>query len=130
MDNPATTPTAPSSPPQSWGEEPNFRGTFGILSLCYSTLIICTWNTMHFSVPPKRYSDTRRFFLQVYWMVIALYAPELLLFLAIDERIRARIMVKEVLAVHRYLAKPKQVYLLSPVRRRKQIRDVTGTNLM
>ena len=25
---------------------------------------------------------------------------------------------------------PTQVYLLSPVRRRKQIRDVTGTNLM
>ena len=100
MEDPATTPTAPGSPPQSWGEEPNFRGTFGIILLCFNTLIICTWNTVHFNIPPKRYSETRRFFLQVSWMVIALYAPELLFFLAVNERVSADAMVEKVLAVH------------------------------
>ena len=99
MDDPAATigPTTPTSP---WGAEPEFRGTFGIILLCFNTLIICTWNTVHFNIPPKRYSDTRRFFLQVSWMVIALYAPEFLFFLAVNERISADTMVKAVLAAY------------------------------
>ena len=103
MGDPATDTTAPGNQPQSWGQPPNYRGTFDIIWLCFSTLIICTWNTVHFNIPLRRYSDARRLFLQVSWMVIALYAPELLLFLAINERIRACTMVNEVLAVHPHL---------------------------
>ena len=94
MDNTATTPTAPGNPPQSWGEEPNFRGTFGIIFLCFSTLIICTWNVVHFNVPARRYSDSYRLLFQVLWMVIALGAPEVLLFLALNEYIRAGELLK------------------------------------
>ena len=106
MEDPTTATTAPGNPPQSWGEEPNFRGTFGIILLCSSTLIICTWNTVHFNIPIRRYSNTRRFFLQVSWMIIALYAPELLLFLAINELISADTLVEKVLAVHKRLTGP------------------------
>ena len=107
MEDPATTTTAPGNPPQSWGEAPNFRGKSGIILLCFSTLIICTWSTVHFNIPTKRYSGTRRFFLQVCWMVIALYAPEFLLFLAINEIINADTLVERVLAVHKGLTGPR-----------------------
>ena len=72
---------------------------------------------MHFNIPPKRYSTIRRFFLQVSWMVIALYAPELLLYLAINERISADAMVKKVLAAHPHLAEPGLLdrYIYGPV---------------
>jgi hypothetical protein len=39
-------------------------------------------------------------------MVIALLAPEFLLFLAINDRINAGILLKEVLEFHPHLAKP------------------------
>ena len=106
MGDPATNTTIPGDPPQMWMPEPNQRGTFGIISLCFSTLIICTWNTLHFNIPTRRYSDTRRFFLQVFWMIVALLTPELLLYLAINERISAYTVVKQVLAVHPHLTAP------------------------
>ena len=60
--------------------EPKQRGTFAIISLCFSTLIICVWSTLHFNVPTRRYTVTRRVSLQVSWMFFALLAPEVLLY--------------------------------------------------
>src|SRR5258706_13452327 len=106
MENSATNATIRSNPPYRWMGEPNQRGTFGIVSFCSTTLIICIWSTLHFSIPTRRYTATRRFFLHVSWMVLALLAPELLLFLAINERTNASILVKKALEFHPRLAKP------------------------
>ena len=106
MENPATNSTTPSSPTYLWMGEPNQRGTFGIVVLCISTLIICVWSTVHFNVPAKRRTPTRCFFTQVLWMAIALLAPEYLLYLAINEWVDAAILVKRTLAFHPRLAKP------------------------
>ena len=107
MENPATNTTTPSNPPYKLMGEPNQRGTFGITSFCLSTLIICIWSTLHFNIPTRRYTDIRRFFLQVSWMIVALLAPEVLLYLAINERITAGILLKKVLKLHPHLAKPR-----------------------
>ena len=110
MADPATNTTTPAGTlSQSWGEEPNFRGTFGIILLCFSSMLIFAWNSLHFNIPTTRYSATRRFFLQVCWTFIAFCSPEFLLFLAVNERISANILVEKVLAVHPDLAKPKSV---------------------
>jgi len=106
MDNPATNTTSPGNPPFLWKAEPTQRGTFGIILLCLSTLIICVWDTIHFNIPIRRYTATRRFFHQVFWMIVALLAPELLLFMAINERVSARTLLKKVLRVHPHLAEP------------------------
>ena len=106
MENPANNSTAPSNPPYNWEAEPKRRGTFGIISLCFSTMIICVWSTLHFNIPIRRYTVARRFFLQVSWMIIALLAPEFLLYLAINERIMASVLLKKVLKFHPHLAKP------------------------
>ena len=106
MENPANNTTIPINPSHKWVGEPKERGTFGIISLCFSTLIICIWSTLHFNVPTRRYTVTSRFFVQVSWMFIALLAPEVLLFLAINERIGAGMLLKKVLRFHPHLAKP------------------------
>ena len=106
MEAPATDATTPGNSSQMWVPEPKYRGTFGIISLCFSTLIICTWSTLHFNIPTRRYSATRRFFLHVAWMLIALTAPELLFFLAINERVTASTLLDTVLDFHPRLAEP------------------------
>ena len=106
MNNTATNTTSPTNPPYVWEGEPKKRGTYGIISFCFSTLIICIWSTLHFNIPIRRYTATRRLFVQVFWMFIALLAPELLLFLAINEMVTARNLLKKVLKFHPHLAKP------------------------
>src|SRR5258706_6814159 len=106
MENPTNNTTTPSNPPYLWIGEPKQRTTFGILSFCFSTLIICVWSTLHFNIPTRRHSATRRVFLQLSWMVFALLAPEVLLYLAVNERISAGILLKQALKLHPHLAKP------------------------
>ena len=71
------------------------RDTIGIISFCFSTMIICVWSTVHFNIPATRHSPTRHFLLRIPWMLISLIAPELILFFAINERFNASILVKE-----------------------------------
>jgi hypothetical protein len=92
--------------PSPWVAEPTQRGTYGIISLCLSTLIICVWSTLHLNIPTMGCSTTRRFFLQVFWMFSALLAPELLLCFAMSERLNARILLKKVLKFHSHLEEP------------------------
>jgi hypothetical protein len=86
--------TTPSHPAYSWVEEPKQRGTFGILSLCLTTMIIYVWSAVHMNIPHTRHSSTRRFLTRVFWMLIALIVPEVLLFLATNERIQAHALEK------------------------------------
>ena len=106
MENPAAYTTTPSNPPYKWMGEPKQRGTLGIVSLCFSTSIIFIWSALHFNVPIKRYTNTRRFFYHVSWMFMTLFVPEILLFLATNESINASIFLKKVLKIHPHLAKP------------------------
>ena len=95
MENHASNATTAENPPFAWVEEPNERGTFGVLSFCFSTMIICVWNTLHFNIPTTRYRRTHRIFLRVFWMFIALLAPEVVLYIAINQRIDASSLAKQ-----------------------------------
>ena len=126
MSNPATNTTSPSDPSYLWEGEPKKRGTYGIISFCFSTLTICIWSALHFNIPIRRYTATRRLFLQVAWMFIALIAPELLLYLAINEMIKARILLKKVLKFHPHLAKPGMLAsMYNWIRGRAESKDVS-----
>ena len=106
MENATTNTTTSGDPPYLWIEEPKQRSTFGILSICFSTLTICVWSTLHFSIPRKRQTTTRRVLHHVLWMVVALLGPEFLLYLALHERIKAGAMLKRVLKFRTHLKKP------------------------
>jgi len=105
MENPTTNTTTPGNPPYLWIGPPKQRTTFGILSVCLTTTIICVWSTLHFNIPSRPHTPIRRFFLQVPWVVVALLAPEVLLFMALSERIDATALMKSALEFHPCLAK-------------------------
>jgi hypothetical protein len=91
MENRTSNTTKPS---YSWVEEPNQRGTFGILSFCLSTMTICVWSTVHIDIPNTRHSSTRSYLYHALWTLITLIAPEFLLYLAINESIQAHTLEK------------------------------------
>ncbi|EIN12163.1 hypothetical protein PUNSTDRAFT_130431 [Punctularia strigosozonata HHB-11173 SS5] len=76
--------------PILWVSEPNFRGTFGIFSLCFSTLLISVWSAVHMDIPTYRPSIYRSFATSFLWMAAALFCPELLMFIAFNQRSNAR----------------------------------------
>lgn len=81
--------------PVLWVPQPKFRGTFGILSLCMSTLLICVWNALHLDIPIRRYTTARKLLVSVSWMIIAIFGPELLLFIAFNQRVAASAVTKQ-----------------------------------
>jgi len=107
MEIPANNSTTPGNPTYLWRGEPRQRGTFGIISICISTLITCVWRTVHFNVPTKRLPRCGRFLTQVLWMVIALLAPEYLLYLAINQWTDVAYLVRKTLQSHPQLSKGK-----------------------
>ena len=95
MKHHASNATTHENPPFMWKSEPKTRGTFGILSLCLSTMIICVWTAVHSNIPTIRYRPVHRFFHRLFWMLIALIAPEALLCFAINQRMDAGVLEKK-----------------------------------
>lgn len=83
MDNPTS---RAGDVPVLWMPDPKFRGTVGIFSLCLSTMVISVWSAVHFDIPIRRQGVVRSFFTSVRWMLAALICPELLLFIAFNQR--------------------------------------------
>jgi len=73
----------------AWQPEPTTRGTFGVLSTCLITISLCIWTAVHLNVPTHKGSvgQTIR---KVKWLVIGLLAPELVLFTAWYQYVKAK----------------------------------------
>ena len=78
----------------SWKKEPNFRGTYSILSSCLSTLFISTWSALHLDIPESGQPGYRRILDKLGWLVIGLLAPEYLLLVALNQYLAARNLTK------------------------------------
>jgi len=108
MENPANNTATPGDPSFLWKPEPTQRGTFGIFFFCFSTLIICVWSALHFDIPATRIPIdklTYKIFIPVFWMVVAVIAPEALLCAAINQRVDAEILMAKVVAEPTILAR-------------------------
>ncbi|KAI0707893.1 hypothetical protein C8Q76DRAFT_816447, partial [Earliella scabrosa] len=82
----------------SWQAEPQFRGTYSILTSCLSTLFVSTWSALHLDIPEsgKRGQPAfMRFVDKLGWLVIGLLAPEYLLLLAFNQFIAALELTKD-----------------------------------
>ncbi|GJE96394.1 hypothetical protein PsYK624_125900 [Phanerochaete sordida] len=87
-------------PAASWHPDPTFRGTWGIVSTCVSTLIVCVWNAIHFDVPHR---DQKWSFLhKLPWLLAGLFAPDALVIMAGTQLDGAKIISA---AARRYLQK-------------------------
>jgi hypothetical protein len=79
MENRTINTTTLQKPVFLWVQEPTVRGTFGILTFCLSTLIICAWSALHFDIPKRRHRRRDHLAFGVMWMVVAVLCPEGLL---------------------------------------------------
>ncbi|KAJ4485421.1 hypothetical protein J3R30DRAFT_3283205 [Lentinula aciculospora] len=70
-----------SDPPIRWQPDPDFRGTYNIISTCLATLLLCLWSAVHVDVPihPCKW---RGLWVRIGWTSIGLVTPETLLFIA------------------------------------------------
>ncbi|KAI5850544.1 hypothetical protein DFP73DRAFT_539860 [Morchella snyderi] len=73
----------------SWTPEPKERGTWGILSTCIFTLIICIWTVIHDDVIVNG-TPFSRLLSKVQWMLYAFLAPESVIISAYKQWKQAR----------------------------------------
>lgn len=67
-----------------WVSAPQFRGTMAILQSCILTLVACIYTAIHLNVPVKvDWLSLLR--TKVWWVLIALFAPEIVLFSAASQ---------------------------------------------
>lgn len=59
-----------------WHPEPTFRGTYNILSTCLITLGLCVWTALHLNIPENG-KASKQFLRKASWLLIGLFAPEL-----------------------------------------------------
>jgi len=79
-----------------WVSAPTTRGTFGLLLSCVLTLFLCLWSSLHPNVPHKDETPVRRSTLKLMYTLLALLAPELIVYTAWCEHSSATTLVKEV----------------------------------
>ncbi|RYP05125.1 hypothetical protein DL765_009937 [Monosporascus sp. GIB2] len=82
----------------SWVLSPEIRGTSGILWSCLVTLIACIYTALHLNVPSQQ-SKFARLFAKMSWVLGALLAPELLIYIASDQFLEARRLHNELLVI-------------------------------
>jgi hypothetical protein len=59
-----------------WHPEPNFRGTFSILSSCWITLILCLWSAVHLNIPAYGEHGKQKW-KKLGFVLVGIIAPEL-----------------------------------------------------
>ncbi|KAF3074338.1 hypothetical protein CFAM422_003741 [Trichoderma lentiforme] len=67
-----------------WVSAPQFRGTMAILQSCILTLVACIYTAIHLNVPVK-VDWLSLLQTKVWWVLIALFAPEIVLFSAASQ---------------------------------------------
>ncbi|KAI5924203.1 hypothetical protein F4810DRAFT_149801 [Camillea tinctor] len=77
-----------------WVDDVGFRGTSGLVVSCVGTLLACVYTALHLNVLRKSglLSVVKA---KTKWVAIALMAPELVLYMAAQQFIEARELVKE-----------------------------------
>lgn len=94
---PLSSPRA-TTQPQTVGyvPEPNGRGTWGLISSCVLTLVLCVWSALHLNIPAPHEPVLRTFLKNVCWIVTGIYAPELVVFVAWRQSSSAKILTSTV----------------------------------
>ena len=82
--------------------DPNGRGTSSLVISCLLTLILCVWSALHLNVPSQVETHVSRLLVNARWVIIGIYAPELVVFTAWRQWSSAKILANLVrnLQVH------------------------------
>jgi hypothetical protein len=78
-----------------WVSAPNMRGTSSILYSCVLTLFACIYTALHLNVPKSGSTAFHLLFTKVKWSLLALFAPELVVYYASSQFFQARRLAKD-----------------------------------
>jgi hypothetical protein len=99
--------SAAQDPEVAWFSAPNFRGTWDLIVSCVLTLVICVWSALHLNVPVDtsrlRERNTRR----LRWVLLGIFAPEVVVSTAFAQFLTARWLRNEIRADIKYRNKDK-----------------------
>ena len=75
-----------------WQPEPQNRGTYGLLSTCTITMILCVWTAVHLNLPEHlgrghgiAYLPPYQTLRKMWWLLLGLFAPELVPWTAFEQ---------------------------------------------
>jgi hypothetical protein len=74
----------------AWVADPSGRGTWSLLYSCLFTLLLCVYTAIHLNVPPAGETKFRLWLRQVKWAAIAVLAPEIVVYTALEQWMYAR----------------------------------------
>src|SRR4051812_45670634 len=75
--------------------EPDGRGTFGILKSCVITLVLCVYTALHLNIPPANSSTTFLIWRKTKWILVGLFAPEVVVYIAWAQRQQVKLISKD-----------------------------------
>jgi hypothetical protein len=79
----------------SWVADPSGRGTWNLLYSCGFTLVLCVWTSIHLNVPPSAESAWLGYRRKLKWVLVALLAPEAVVFTAFYQWLTAKTFLEE-----------------------------------
>ncbi|MCJ1452577.1 hypothetical protein MMC28_002920 [Mycoblastus sanguinarius] len=110
----ATLATAKNMKRQGWTPEPNCgRGTAAIIWQCFTTIGLCTYVTLHLSIPPLRLSGTATFVRKLFWVSIGLVLPEFVCFVALLQYKDAKLFREACRIMNFHISMAQAFFILS-----------------
>ncbi|KAF2800696.1 hypothetical protein K505DRAFT_412747 [Melanomma pulvis-pyrius CBS 109.77] len=114
--------TAPENLTAKWQPEPTFRGTYSILSSCLLTMGLCIWTAVHLNIPEHGHKGfvTPQLRRKIMWLFIGLFAPEIIAWVAYEQRRAASRVYTKMKRVLKQADKPnvlRRIFCMSPLMR-------------
>ncbi|KAH6699756.1 hypothetical protein BKA61DRAFT_530072, partial [Leptodontidium sp. MPI-SDFR-AT-0119] len=97
---PANTTASSTAIASSWVSEPQGRGTWNLLYSCVFTLVLCVWTSVHLNVPGFGETTWQMYRRKAKWVLIALFAPEFVVYCAFQQWFTARMFLTELQKLH------------------------------
>ena len=72
------------------------RGTWDVLSSCILTLVLCVWTALHLNVPKQNATLWERFKTKTFWVIVGIFAPEIIVYIAWVQYSSARHMLRAI----------------------------------
>jgi hypothetical protein len=79
----------------AWVPSPPGRCTWDILHGCVLTLVLCVWTSIHTNIPASKEPLRDTLFRKARWVIVALLAPEVVVFTAFQQWLTAKALLGE-----------------------------------